>query len=142
MTVIDQPHVVHDHAVWASRSVTLLCGPPGSGKSTLAESLHQRTVEVEHYADADTIREQLRRYGKAVFTVGKRSTPDAAVVRCAASIAERQHHERLCRPSRTIVLLVDAAECHRRIDERNRPTAAGEHAAVDEWWRVWNAEHG
>jgi len=63
------------------------------------------------------------------------------VVRCAASIAERQHHERLCRPARTIVLLVDAAECHRRISERNRPTAAGEHAAVDEWWRVWNDEH-
>jgi len=40
-----------------------------------------------------------------------------------------------------VVLLVDAAECHRRIDERNRPTAAGEHAAVDEWWRVWDAEH-
>jgi len=37
---IDQPHVIHSHEAWSSRSVTLLCGPPGSGKSTLAESLH------------------------------------------------------------------------------------------------------
>lgn len=138
---MDQTTLVTDHPQWKSRRVTLVCGPPGSGKSTMAAALHPRVIEVEDFADAETPREKLRRYGRAVKRVGRDLRPDVAVVRCAASVEERQHHESMCRPAKTIVVLVGADECHRRVDERGRPTSAGEHLAVDEWWRVWDAEH-
>jgi deoxyadenosine/deoxycytidine kinase len=138
---VDDCMVMHDHPQWSSRSVTLICGPPGSGKSTLAAELHQRTIEVEDFADAPTPRHQLRYYGRAVARVGKQSSADVAVVRCAAGRAEREHHERLCRPACTIVLLVDAETCHDRVAARGRPTAAGEHEGVDAWWTTWRAEN-
>ena len=130
-----------EHAKWAGRRVTLICGPPGSGKSTLARDTHDRVIEVEDFDDAPSVRDALRLFGRAVSKVGRRPWTESsvAVVRCAASAVEREHHEQMCRPSATVVLLVDAETCHARIDARGR-NRAGERAAVDAWWKVWNAE--
>lgn len=142
MQPVGGPCVVHEHADWSSRRVTLVCGPPGSGKSTWARANHDKVIEVEGFDDAPSIREKLRRYGLAVSKVGKRSWTESsvAVVRCAASAAEREHHERLCRPSLTVVLLTPPYVCHENIDNRGS-NRDGEHEAVDAWWATWTAEH-
>ena len=128
-----------DHAEWSTRNVTLVCGPPGSGKSTMARELHGTVVELEQFVgDART---RMRMFGRTVYRLGRKSNADAAVVRGAPSIAERQHQESLCHPARTIVLLTPPAVCHERITARGRPTAAGEHGEVDRWWAVWISEN-
>ena len=134
--------VVTEHERWSHRRVSLVCGPSGSGKSTLAAELHPDwIVEVERFVDAPSIREKLRRYGLAAHRVGRGINADDAVVRAAAEAAEREHHEKLCRPARTIVLLTPLEVCHERIDRRGRPQAAREHDSAIEWWRLWNEEH-
>lgn len=129
-----------DHVRWSSRRVTLICGPPGSGKSTLARQLHRNVLELEGI-DIDDYRLRLKMYGRKAYRIGKMSFPDYAVVRGAPGFEEREHHEQLCRPSRTVVLLTPADVCHARVTERNRPTVDGEHYEIDRWWSVWNAEH-
>ena len=127
------------HAEWSTRRVTLVCGPPGSGKSTLARTLHGKVVELEDFTGDP--RTRMRMFGRTVWRIGKSSSADAAIIRGAPGIDERRHHEEMCRPSRTLVLLTPADICHERIAARNRPTAAGEHAEVDRWWSVWLAEN-
>lgn len=121
--------------------VTLICGPPGSGKSTLAHQLHGNVLELESI-DVDDYRLRLKLFGRRCYRIGRaRADVDFAVIRGAPGVAEREHHESLCRPSRTIVVLTPADVCHRRIDERGRETAGGEHGEVDRWWSVWRKEN-
>jgi shikimate kinase len=129
-----------DHSQWAHRNVTLICGPPGSGKSTLARQLHPSAIEVEDYGYAATVREQLKLYGRAVYRVGKAPHPNVAVVRGGASLAEREHHESLCRPARTIILLTPLELCRHRITERGRSEMTGELAAAAKWWSLYDSE--
>lgn len=128
------------HTAWDSRAVTLVCGPPGSGKSTLARQLHASVLELEDITGS-THEQRLKMFGRRAHRIGRLPVADHAVVRCAASVAEREHHERLCRPARTVVLLTPPDVCHERITARGRPTADGEHDEVDRWWSVWNEEH-
>ena len=128
------------HPEWSHRSVTLICGPPASGKSTLAATMHTKVIELEQF-DGPTHRERLKLFGRAAYRIGRSATANAAIVRGAPTIAEREHHQQLCRPSLTIVLLTPAAICHQRITDRGRARAAGEHEAVDEWWSKWTSEH-
>jgi energy-coupling factor transporter ATP-binding protein EcfA2 len=135
---------VHEvnHQQWSHRRVTLICGPPGSGKSTLARQLNANVAELEMFADmTDDHRLQLRGFGRLCPRIGRAPNPDYAVVRGAPTLAERQHHERMVKPHRTIVLLTPADVCHHRIDDRGRLRTAGEHEAVDQWWTAWNADH-
>lgn len=128
-----------DHSEWSGRSVTLICGPPGSGKSTLARELHGEVLELEQFVGEHRYR--LKMFGRKAWRIGRALSPDWAVVRGAASAVEREHHESLCRPSRTIVLLTPAAECRRRVIERDRETVEGELGEIDRWWSVWREEH-
>ena len=127
------------HPRWAGRSVTLICGPPGSGKSTLAAELHPKVLELV-YDDGD-VRQRLKLFGRKAWRIGRASAPDVAVVRGAASVVEREHHENLCHPARTIVLLTPPEVCHVRVESRGRDTVGSEHAEIDRWWRVWRAEN-
>lgn len=130
------------HEPWSYRRVTLICGPPGSGKSTLARELHANVAELEMFADlSDDHRLRLRAFGRLCHRIGRTRNCDYAVVRGAPTSDERHQHERLVRPARTVVLLTPAEVCHERIDERGRPTAAGEHQAVDDWWAAWVNDH-
>ena len=138
--MVTGPHEVTPHPVWLGRRVTLICGPPGSGKSTLARQLHAEALELEGIV-ADDYRLRLKLYGRAAWRIGRARLPDVGVVRGAASQAERDHHAKLCRPARTIVLLTPADVCHQRVTERNRPDVGGEHEAIDTWWDVWHREH-
>ena len=131
--VTDQPHLVIDHPQWAGHNVTLITGPPGSGKSTLAASLHPRVIEVENYTHPE-LRVRLRAFGLDVHKTGRNAMANVAVVRGAPTIEERAHHEGMCRPARTIVLLVDAATCHQRVDARGRDDLGFQHRGIDEWW--------
>lgn len=130
-----------EHPRWAARSVSLICGPPGSGKSTLAAEMHPTVLELERFADVDDYRQRLRRFGLYAYRIGRASHVDIGVVRGAASVADREHHEGLCRPARTIVLLTPASVCHDRVEQRGRDTASGEHAEIDRWWSTWRSEH-
>jgi len=125
---------------YGHRQVTLICGPPGSGKSTLARQLHNHVLELESIT-AETWRLRLKLFGRACYRIGRDPLAQAAVVRGAPTQAEREHHAKLCKPSKIIVLLTPADVCHRRVAERNRPSVENEHAAIDAWWRAWNAEH-
>ena len=128
------------HAQWSSRSVTLICGPPGSGKSTLARQLHPDVVELEDFDDVGDYRAALKLFGRRCYRIGRNPSADIAVVRGAATAAEREHHEKVCRPSRTVVLLTPADVCRQRLEARDtiRP---GSLEAVDEWWSTWRAEN-
>ena len=130
------------HPEWSSRSVTLICGPPGSGKSTLANEMHGNVLELWYDPNEDkaATRQRLKLFGRKAHRIGRLPSPDWAVIRGAPSVSEREHHENLCRPSRTIVLLTPANVCHERIDARGRDTADIEHAEVDRWWSVWRSE--
>jgi predicted kinase len=133
---------VHEerHAVWSNRAVTLICGPPGSGKSTLARQIHSHVLELESI-DVDDYRLRLKLFGRNAYRIGRSVTADHAVVRGAPGRAERVHHENLCRPSRTIVLLTPPDICHQRVAERDRETVGGEHTEIDRWWSVWRKEN-
>lgn len=133
-------HAVVDHPQWSSRSVTLICGPPGSGKSTLARQLHPNALELEQFDELGDYRRALKLFGRGCYRIGRNSLADIAVVRGAAGAAEREHHENLCRPSRTIVLLTPADVCLERINARDviRP---GSLEGVTEWWSTWRAEN-
>ena len=134
-------HVV-EHERWSRRTVTLVCGPPGAGKSTLAAQLHPSVLELESFAHlSDDHRLRLRAFGRMCSRIGRAPAPDYAVVRCAATQAERQHHERLVRPSRTVVLLTPLQVCIDRITARGRPNAAAEVEAARQWWHDWDADH-
>ena len=63
-----------------------------------------------------------------------------AIIRGAAGTVERTHHEQLCKPKRTIVLLTPPDVCHQRVTQRNRAEADKEHHAIDAWWTTWRAE--
>lgn len=132
-------HVEVTHQQWSHRNVTLICGPPASGKSTFARQLHRQVIELETIVASDH-REALKLFGRAAYRIGRSPIPDAAIVRGAPGVGEREHHERLCRPARTIILLTPAEVCHARIDQRDRDEANGEHEAVDRWWRTWYGE--
>lgn len=131
------PHVVVEHSHWQGRNVSLICGPPGSGKSTLARKLHASVLEVEQFdGPGITPREALRRYGLAAYRIGKQPLANVGVVRGGASDSERQRHETMCKPARTIVLLTPPDVCLARITQRqgDAPWAAG---AVAKWWASW-----
>lgn len=132
-------HAEVHHAKWSSRAVTLVCGPPGSGKSTLARQLHVNALELEQF-EGDP-RTRMKLYGRAAYRIGRNPMANVGVVRGAPGVVEREHHEQLCRPSLTVVLLTPADICHERIDARGRATADGEHFEVDRWWSVWRAEN-
>ena len=131
---------ITEHPEWAGRNVTLVCGPPASGKSTLARQLHRDVVELEHMVAA-THQLRLKLFGRTAYRIGRNPIANAGIVRGAPTGKERAHQANLCHPSRTIVLLTPADICHQRITERARTRAAGEHEAVDAWWRAWNLEH-
>ena len=131
------PHVVVEHPHWQGRNVSLICGPPGSGKSTLARKLHASVLEVEQFdGPGITPREALRRYGLAAYRIGKQPLANVGVVRGGAGDSERQRHETMCKPARTIVLLTPPDVCLARIAQRqgDAPWAA---AAVAKWWASW-----
>jgi MoxR-like ATPase len=132
-------HEVH-HPQWSSRSVTLICGPPGSGKSTLARQLHPDVVELEDFDHLGDYRQALKLFGRRCYRIGRSPSINIAVIRGAPTVAEREHHENLCRPARTIVLLTPADVCRQRIEARDviRP---GSLEAVGEWWSAWRAEN-
>lgn len=138
--MVNQPHDVTVHPEWAARAVTLVCGPPGSGKSTLARQLHPAVIELECIV-ADNYRQALKLFGRACYRAGRNPLANVGVVRGAPTQAERDHHARLCKPARTIVLLVPPDVCHRRVTERNRERVDGEHEAIDAWWDAWRREH-
>ena len=129
-----------DHPQWSNRNVTLICGPPGSGKSTLARSLHPEVVELEDFDDVGDYRQALKLFGRKCYRIGRKLHANIAVVRSAASVAEREHHEQLCKPSRTIVLLTPADICRQRVEARDviRP---GSLEAIGDWWLTWTDEH-
>lgn len=131
---------ITEHPQWAHRNVTLICGPPASGKTTLAHELHPTVIELEQFT-APTPRERLKLFGRAAYRTGRNPAANTAIIRGAPTQAERAHHEQLCKPARTIVLLTPAATCHQRIDQRARQRAQGEHQAVDQWWQAWHNEH-
>lgn len=138
--VTTQPHEVTLHLEYIGRAVTLVCGPPGSGKSTLARQLHPAVIELESIV-ADNYRQALKLFGRYCYRAGRNPLANIGVVRGAPTQAERDHHAKLCRPSRTIVLLVPADVCHQRVAERNRERVQGEHEAIDAWWDAWLREH-
>lgn len=129
-----------DHPQWSGRLVTLVCGPPGSGKSTIARELHPEVVELEDFDHLGDYRTALKLFGRRCYRIGRGTSPNVAVVRSAPTVAEREHHENLCRPSRTIVLLTPADICRERINARSviRP---GSLEAIDDWWSAWRAEN-
>lgn len=131
------PHVVVGHPRWATRNVTLICGPPGSGKSTLARTLHTAVIEVEPFEIPGNRRETLRRYGLAVHRVGRNALANVAVVRGAPKQSEQQHHEAMCHPARTIVLTTPADVCLERLTQRDGPQPWHQ-LAVSTWWSSWS----
>jgi len=138
------PQQVVEHPEHQGRNVTLICGPPGSGKTTLGLHLHPETLDIGEMP-AGTPRERMRLFGLIAYRVGRSPHANVAVIRGAPTAAERQHQQKLCRPSRTVVMLTDADECHRRIAARNRHgidgrDLAGQHDAVDAWWIQWLTE--
>lgn len=129
----DQPHIVIDHPQWRGRNVSLICGAPGSGKSTLARQLHANVLELEMFDHIDGHREQLKMFGRQAYRIGRQASPNVAVVRGAPTLTDRAHHERLCRPSRTIVLLTDPDTSLARVSARGGDQTKVL-AAVRKWW--------
>jgi len=127
------------HPQWSSHNVTLVCGPPGSGKSTLAASLHANVIELEQFDHLGDYRQSLKLFGRAAWRIGRNPSANAAVVRGAPTAAEREHHEQLCRPARTVVLLTPADVCLERINAREH-VRPGSIEGVGDWWRAWLAE--
>jgi energy-coupling factor transporter ATP-binding protein EcfA2 len=138
--VVNQPHEITLHPEYAGRTVSLICGPPGSGKSTLARHMHGDALELESII-ADTYPLRLKLFGRMCYRIGRNPIASIGIVRGAPTQVERDHHVKLCKPSRTIVLLTSADVCHQRVTERNRAEVAKEHAAIDAWWDVWRREH-
>jgi hypothetical protein len=97
-------------------------------------------VELEDFDAAGDFRQALKLFGRRCYRIGRNPNANIAIVRSAASVAEREHHENLCRPSRTIVLLRPADVCRQRVEARAniRP---GSIKAISDWWATWNAEH-
>jgi broad-specificity NMP kinase len=141
------PHIVIEHPQWQNRAVTLICGPPGSGKTTLGLELHPSTLDIGEMPPG-TPRQRMKAYGKAAHRIGRNLSADIAVVRGAPTLEERTHQQNLCRPSKTVVLLTDAATCHDRVTKRDRspePGADGrglseQHGAIDSWWIAWESD--
>jgi thymidylate kinase len=135
-------HIIIEHPEFASRNVTLICGPPGSGKTTLASTLHKRTLDIGDLP-AGTPRQRMKLYGRVIYKIGRSVNPNTAVVRCAPTREERIEQQRLCRPARTIILLLDANICRQRVIERNRTSdedgrdVADQLEAIDDWWSKW-----
>ena len=138
MSDMHDQHVTY-YPEHAHRQVVLICGPPGSGKSTLARQLSTNVIELEGII-ADTWQRRLKLFGRACYRVGRNPSASAAVVRGAPTQAERDHHVRLCKPAKVIVLLTPADVCHQRATQRNRPNVDGEHSAIDAWWEAWSRE--
>ena len=102
--------------------------------------MHAATLELL-YDEGGDVRQRLRAYGLRAYRIGKTWPIDIAVVRGAPSAAEREHHENLCKPSRTLILLTPAEVCHERVEARGRDTVGVEHAGIDAWWDVWRREN-
>jgi len=142
--MITDPHLIIEHPEWAGRNVTLICGPPGAGKTTVGLRLHPRTLDIGELPPG-TPRQRTRLFGRMAWRIGRNPDANVAVIRGAPTQRERKHQQDLCHPSRTIIMLTDAATCHERVTKRNRTDAAqhgrglqDQHGAIDEWWRRWD----
>jgi len=139
----DTPRQSIEHPENIGRAVTLICGPPGAGKTTLGLQLHRTTLDIGEMPPG-TPQERMKLFGRMAWRIGRDRNANVAVIRGAPTESDRTHQQGLCRPARTIIMLTDADECHRRIATRSRPGVdgrdlAGQHAAVDAWWAAWSA---
>ena len=118
-------------AVLLARDVLLICGPPGSGKTTLAQASGLPVFDRDdpQWASEKQFRDALRRLGVS-------PTAQAAVIRSGATRRSRRWWTDMLRPTRTVMLTTDMAECERRIRHRKRPRPPLKHqlAALRSWY--------
>lgn len=121
------------------RRVVLVCGPPCCGKTTLAHTL--ATAEGLEVYDLDDDKWQNQAaFTHALSQVGQDSDAHAVVIRAGATRSARAKARALVNATEVRVITdVSAAECKRRVIERNRPRPPirQQVAAVDQWWRSY-----
>jgi thymidylate kinase len=137
------PHIIELHDGRGHRKVTMICGPPGAGKTTLALQLHPATLDIGEMP-AGSAYERMTAYNRRARRIGRSNSADIAIVRGAPTPSKRDDLAKLTRPGATIIMLTPSELCHERIDKRNRAGVDGrdledQHAAVDEWWKLYNS---
>lgn len=109
------------------RTVILLTGPPGAGKTTWARATGLTHHSWETYPSEKQFKAALR-------AIAEDPGAQTVVERCAPTAGERITLAMLCRATHIFIMPTPPAECHSRIEERDRPAKGAEHKAVQLWW--------
>jgi len=109
----------------------LIFGPPGAGKTTLARS---SGLGVYDRDDPQWVSEQ--QFRKAISALGQSPSARAAVIRSGATRRSRRYWTEMVKPTRVVLLKVDAVTCESRIRRRKRPRPSlpRQIAAVHDWY--------